>query len=73
MPYGGSKKKGPYDTGECHEEGGHAGFTHAIDVRFNPSNEHQHQAAELRQQDQGSGRLPSVEQPKMEQVEGAGT
>jgi len=63
------RKKGPYDTGECHEECGHAGFTHAVDVRFNPRNEHQHQAPELRQKHQSSGRLPSVEEMKMEQVD----
>ena len=72
MPNPGPKHERPDHTKKGHHEGGYAGFAHAVDIRLDASDEHEHQAPDLRQKHECAGGLPAIEQVDMQQVQCAG-
>ncbi len=58
---------------QCHQEGRAAGLAHALDVRLDACDEHEHETADLGEQHQRAGRLPSFEEVKVQEVQGPRT
>ena len=64
----GAEKERPYDARERDHEGREACFAHAINIGFKPCNEHQHQATDLRHQQERARGLSTREQVHVEQI-----